>query len=117
MVSGTADALVLGSRDFMGSVPFRSRFGNAITHLIFALSTGHHIADTRTGLRAYPAGMLEWLQTLHALPVRLGFPIVASKLATETLLFIGSFLVQRRVIFVDRSLEPADQRAPASMDA
>lgn len=60
-----AETVVLGSRDFVGTVPFRSRFGNAVTRLVFAVSTGHRIADTQTGLRAYPAGLLDWLQTIE----------------------------------------------------
>ena len=47
------DALVLGSRRFTGKVPFKSRAGNAITRVVFKLSTGVHVYDTQTGLRAF----------------------------------------------------------------
>ncbi len=47
------DALVLGSRRFTGRVPFKSRAGNAITRLVFRLSTGVKVYDTQTGLRAF----------------------------------------------------------------
>lgn len=47
------DALVLGSRRFTGDVPFKSRAGNAITRVIFGLSTGVRVYDTQTGLRAF----------------------------------------------------------------
>jgi len=47
------EKLVLGSRQFTGNVPFKSRAGNAITRMIFALSTGVKIFDTQTGLRAF----------------------------------------------------------------
>lgn len=47
------DSLVLGSRRFTGSVPFKSRAGNAITRAVFALSTGVRVFDTQTGLRAF----------------------------------------------------------------
>ncbi|SDC26405.1 Glycosyltransferase involved in cell wall bisynthesis [Sanguibacter gelidistatuariae] len=57
-------AMVLGARQFSGSVPARSRAGNAITRRMFALATGHRLHDTQTGLRGYPASALEWLQTV-----------------------------------------------------
>lgn len=47
------EKLVLGSRRFTGKVPFKSRAGNAITRLIFAVSTGVKVFDTQTGLRAF----------------------------------------------------------------
>lgn len=57
------EKLVLGSRRFTGKVPFKSRFGNTITRLVFAMSTGVKVYDTQTGLRAFGVfripGMLE----------------------------------------------------------
>lgn len=53
--------IVLGARKFVGHVPLRSRLGNTLTKSIFAFATGNRIDDTQTGLRGYPAGMLEWL--------------------------------------------------------
>ena len=47
------ERLVLGSRQFTGNVPFKSRAGNAITRAVFAASTGVKIYDTQTGLRAF----------------------------------------------------------------
>lgn len=47
------ERLVLGSRRFTGKVPFKSRAGNAITRLVFAVSTGVKVFDTQTGLRAF----------------------------------------------------------------
>ncbi len=62
---GGDGAIVLGARDFSGrQVPFRSRFGNVITRLVFALSTGRRIADTQTGLRGYDASILDWLRAI-----------------------------------------------------
>jgi putative flippase GtrA len=55
------DSIVLGSRRFVGDVPARSRFGNAITRFVFSLSTGLRIGDTQTGLRGYPTDVLGWL--------------------------------------------------------
>jgi len=54
-------AVVLGARQFTGSVPLRSRFGNACTRWAFRAGTGCSVQDTQTGLRAYPAHMLPWL--------------------------------------------------------
>lgn len=47
------ERLVLGSRQFSGKVPFKSRAGNAITRFVFAISTGVKVFDTQTGLRAF----------------------------------------------------------------
>lgn len=47
--------LLLGSRDFSGknkNIPSRSRFGNRVTSAVFALTNGHWLPDTQTGLRA-----------------------------------------------------------------
>lgn len=53
--------IVLGSRQFTGKVPFRSRFGNSATRMVYALATGKPIQDTQTGLRGYSSDMLDWL--------------------------------------------------------
>lgn len=53
--------MVLGVRRFTGRVPLRSRVGNLFTAGLFALVTGHWIADTQTGLRGYPHRQLDWL--------------------------------------------------------
>ncbi|WP_426226615.1 GtrA family protein [Pseudarthrobacter sp. DSP2-3-2b1] len=58
-------AMVLGTRNFTGSVPARSRFGNSATRLLFTLATGERISDTQTGLRGYPAAMLPWLRSIR----------------------------------------------------
>lgn len=67
-IQAVADALtdgadmVLGVRLFTGTVPLRSRFGNDATRVLFRWITGNAIIDTQTGLRAYPAHLLEWLE-------------------------------------------------------
>lgn len=53
--------IILGSRRFIGRVPLRSRFGNSVTRNVFSFATEIKIFDTQTGLRGYPAGMLDWL--------------------------------------------------------
>lgn len=48
------DALILGTRQFEGEVPLRSRFGNTLTRSIFGVMTGIKLDDTQTGLRVIP---------------------------------------------------------------
>ncbi|MCM1325218.1 MAG: bifunctional glycosyltransferase family 2/GtrA family protein [Bacteroidales bacterium] len=49
------DKVVLGCRDFSkDNVPFKSRFGNNSTSMVFGLFCGIKISDTQTGLRAIP---------------------------------------------------------------
>ena len=47
------EALIIGGRRFEGDVPFRSRFGNAVTRQVFAVASGKKVYDTQTGLRAF----------------------------------------------------------------
>lgn len=60
--SAGEDAMVLGVRAFSGTVPIRSRLGNAVTSRVFGWATGLTVRDTQTGLRGYPAALLPWLQ-------------------------------------------------------
>jgi dolichol-phosphate mannosyltransferase len=49
------DSLILGTRNFNEpQVPFKSRYGNKITTVVFHLLHGKHINDTQTGLRGLP---------------------------------------------------------------
>ncbi len=49
------DKLVLGVRTFdVKNIPFRSRFGNTLTRVIFNFLTGLSLKDTQTGLRSIP---------------------------------------------------------------
>jgi glycosyltransferase involved in cell wall biosynthesis len=86
-------ALVLGTRDFEGTVPFRSRVGNSITRHVMRFAVGHRLADTQTGLRAIPRGMLERLLQITALGYEfelemliaarhLGIPVVEQSIKT-----------------------------------
>lgn len=50
--------LVLGARAFRGNVPFRSRFGNAVSRFTFHLLMGRRVYDTQTGLRAFTPELL-----------------------------------------------------------
>ncbi len=47
--------IILGSRNFNGSVPFRSKFGNIFTRNILSVTSGLNISDTQTGLRVVPS--------------------------------------------------------------
>jgi glycosyltransferase involved in cell wall biosynthesis len=60
-LASTEAAMVLGARRFTGNVPARSKVGNAISRRLFKLTTGLALIDTQTGLRGYPARMLDWL--------------------------------------------------------
>ncbi len=54
-----SSAIVLGVRDFsLPQVPWRSRWGNRITSLVFRLFVGMKLSDTQTGLRAIPTALL-----------------------------------------------------------
>ncbi|TYP76360.1 bifunctional glycosyltransferase family 2/GtrA family protein [Paenibacillus methanolicus] len=61
VLASQRSGIVLGCRHFTGKVPLRSRFGNSTTRLVYALTTGNRIQDTQTGLRGFPASMLDWL--------------------------------------------------------
>ncbi|MDN4486613.1 bifunctional glycosyltransferase family 2/GtrA family protein [Demequina sp. SYSU T00039] len=60
LAAGEPDAIVLGSRAFVGEVPLRSRVGNRATSALVRVAAGARIADTQTGLRAIPPGLLRW---------------------------------------------------------
>lgn len=48
-------SLILGSRTFAKkTIPWRSRFGNQVTQLVFSLLSGVRVSDTQTGLRGIP---------------------------------------------------------------
>ena len=60
------DALYLGSRDFgLAHVPPKSRWGNRITSGVFRLLYGQWLPDTQTGLRAFPAKQLSFMQEVE----------------------------------------------------
>lgn len=54
--------IILGCRDFSGDdVPKKSRFGNGITSFVFKTLCGKAISDTQTGLRGFPACLIDYL--------------------------------------------------------
>ncbi len=52
---------VIGSREFVGDVPLRSRFGNTVTRGVYRLVSGVGVHDTQTGLRGFECSMIDWL--------------------------------------------------------
>lgn len=56
--------LVLGSREFTGNVPARSKFGNAVTCQVFYLLAGVKLKDTQTGLRAFDGKYISYMLAL-----------------------------------------------------
>ena len=57
----TGDRLVLGSREFAGGVPLRSRLGNACTKYAFWGLIGKKLEDTQSGLRGIPQALARQL--------------------------------------------------------
>ena len=51
-------ALLLGVRQFQGTVPWKSRIGNSLTRGLLHLVAGQKLADTQTGLRGIPASLI-----------------------------------------------------------
>jgi putative flippase GtrA len=60
------DALVLGARQFGGSVPLRSQLGNRITTGVMRIVAGQHLNDTQTGLRGVPRILLPYMLRIVA---------------------------------------------------
>ena len=58
--------LVLGARAFGRNVPFRSRFGNALTRRLMRAVMGQKISDPQTGLRGIPMSMVPRLLKLKS---------------------------------------------------
>jgi glycosyltransferase involved in cell wall biosynthesis len=57
--------LVLGSRQFDGAIPVRSRLGNTLTRCVFALLTGKKLSDTQSGLRGFRKQIIPRLMRLE----------------------------------------------------
>ena len=57
--------MVLGTRKFAGSIPFRSLIGNRLTKLVLRTVTGLKVTDSQTGLRALPMTVLPSLMRLE----------------------------------------------------
>lgn len=53
--------LILGVRQFTKAIPFRSRFGNKLTRVLFRLQTGVNVSDTQTGLRGFHTDLIPFM--------------------------------------------------------
>jgi glycosyltransferase involved in cell wall biosynthesis len=60
-IKGNKNRMILGTRHFVGNVPFKSLLGNYITRMVFSLICDRKIYDTQTGLRGFSYEMLDWL--------------------------------------------------------
>lgn len=62
LLSENPQCFILGQRDFCKSgIPFRSRFGNKCTSIVFKLFCGMDIKDTQTGLKGIPRDVVRYL--------------------------------------------------------
>jgi len=57
--ASSAEAVILGARDFSSDVPLRSKFGNVVSKYVYRLLTGLYLQDTQTGLRSIPRRLAE----------------------------------------------------------
>ncbi len=64
MLLASPGCAVLGCRNFGTGTPFRSRFGNALTRMVFHFVSGCKVSDTQSGLRAFPASLLKEIVVL-----------------------------------------------------
>ena len=55
------NGVVLGCRQFENEVPFRSRFGNDVTRILYRLFNNKVISDNQTGLRAFGSDLLQFM--------------------------------------------------------
>ena len=56
--TGEKNILIIGSRNFQGNIPLRSRLGNQFTRATFWLLSGKWLKDTQTGLRAFDSTLI-----------------------------------------------------------
>lgn len=52
---------VVGSREFSGDIPLRSRVGNNMSRFMFTIVTGCYLRDNQMGLRGFAAEHTSWL--------------------------------------------------------
>lgn len=62
LLRSNPDKFILGVRDFSDKkIPFRSRFGNKLTSVVFKVFCAMDIKDTQTGLKGIPRSLVESL--------------------------------------------------------
>lgn len=52
---------VLTVRRLQGNIPFRSKFGNGLSRVVYTIMNGHYFDDNQSGLRGFSVEHLEWL--------------------------------------------------------
>lgn len=57
----SGSGFVVGSREFSGKIPFRSRVGNNMSRFMFAIVTGCYLRDNQMGLRGFAVEHMKWL--------------------------------------------------------
>ncbi len=55
------EKFVLTVRQRKGKIPFRSRFGNDLSRIVYTLLTNRYLSDNQSGLRGFDICNLEWL--------------------------------------------------------
>lgn len=55
------DNFVLTVRERKGKIPFRSRFGNDLSRIVYALLTNRYLSDNQSGLRGFSRRHLDWM--------------------------------------------------------
>ena len=65
-LEASPDVLVMGTREFAGRVPWRSRLGNWLTSHVFWAAVGVRLRDTQSGLRGIPRALARRLLRLRA---------------------------------------------------
>lgn len=52
---------VLSVRYLQGKIPFRSKFGNVLSRIVYTILTGHFFDDNQSGLRGFHKKHIDWL--------------------------------------------------------
>lgn len=52
---------VLTVREFQKNMPFRSKFGNDLSRIVYTVMNGHYFDDNQSGLRGFAVKHIDWL--------------------------------------------------------
>ncbi len=55
------EKFILTVRQRKGKIPFRSRFGNDLSRIVYALLTNRYLSDNQSGLRGFDISNIDWL--------------------------------------------------------
>lgn len=56
--------IVLTVRRLAGEIPFRSKFGNDLSRVVYTVMNGHYFDDNQSGLRGFAKKHSEWMKTV-----------------------------------------------------